>query len=145
MLMLLLSELHALLRLLLLGCRGDLPLAELGEVLNELLEAATDKVDILVTLLEKDLSYLGTLTLVTHVDHYKFVRRVLETEELWDQLVTTDVWSRVVKGLLDVAKHIILGLPHVQEQELSILCNTKHLSCIGYSRSLGNTSLMTHY
>ena len=112
-LMLLLCEFHAFLGLLLLRCGGDLALAKLREVLNELLKATTDQIDVFVTLLEKDLSDLGALTLVTHVDNYKFVRGVFETEELWDQLITTDVRGRVVKSFFDVTKHVIFWFTHV--------------------------------
>ena len=96
MLVLLLCEFHSLLCLFLLGCGWDFTLAKLGEVLNKLLEAATDEVDVLVPFFEKDLSNLCSLTLVTHVDNYKFVRRVLEAEEFWDQFVATNVWGRRV-------------------------------------------------
>jgi len=113
--MLLLGQLHPLLGLLVLRQGDHFALAEMGEVLRELLEAAANKVDVFVTLLEKDLSYLGALALVTHIDNYKFVRGVFETEELWDQLVTTDVRRRVVKSFFDVAKHVILWFTHVQE------------------------------
>lgn len=121
--MLLLGQLHPLLSLLVLRQRDHFPLAEVREVLRELLEAATNKVDVLVTLLEKDLSNLGTLTFVAHVDHDELVRGVLKTEELWDEFVTSNVWRRVIKRLLNVAVHVFFWLTHVQEEELGILCN----------------------
>ncbi len=72
--MLLLGQLHPLLGLLILWLRDHFPLAQMREVVSELFEAAANKVDVLVTLLEKDLSNLGSLTFVAHVDHNELVR-----------------------------------------------------------------------
>lgn len=143
-LMLLLCEFHAFLGLLLLGCRCHFTFTKLGEVLHELLEAATDKVDVLVTLLEKDLSNLGTFTLIVHVDNYKFVRRVFEAEKLGNKFVTADIWRRIIESFFDMAKHIILWLAHIQEQELCVLSNAKHLCSISHCRHLRDTSLVAH-
>lgn len=84
MLMLLLGQFHPLLRLLILRLWDHFTLAKMREVLGELLEATANKIDILVTLLEKDLSNLGTLTFIAHVDHNELVRGVFKTEELGD-------------------------------------------------------------
>jgi hypothetical protein len=111
--MLLLGQLHSLLGLLILRQRDHFPLAQMREVLRKLLEASANKVDVLVTLLEKDLSNLGTLTFVTHVDHDELVRGVLKTEELRDEFVASNVWRRVIKRLLNVAVHIFFWLTHV--------------------------------
>ena len=115
------------------------------EVLRELLEATANKVDVLVTLLEKDLSNLGTLTFVTHIDHDELVRGILKTEQLGDEFVASNVWCRVIKRLLNVAVHVFFWLTHVQEEELGILSDTKHLSRICHSGDLRNTCLMAHY
>ena len=131
--MLLLGQLHSLLGLLVLREGDHFTLAEMGEVLRELLEAPANKVDVLVTLLEKDLSNLGTLTFVAHVDHDKLVGGVLKTEELRDEFVASNVWRRVIKRLLNVAVHVFLWLTHVQEEELGILSDAKHLSRICHS------------
>ena len=143
--MLLLGQLHPLLGLLVLREGDHFTLAEMGEVLRELLEATANKVDVLVTLLEKDLSNLGTLTFVAHVDHDELVGGVLKTEELGDEFVASYVWRWVIKRLLNVAVHVFLWLTHVQEEELGILGDAKHLSRICHSRGLRDASLMTHY
>ena len=111
--MLLLGQLHPLLGLLILRQRDHFTLAEVREVLRELLESTANKVDVFVTLLEKDLSNLGTLTFVAHVDHDELVRGVLKTEELGDQFVASYVWRRVIKRLLNVAVHVFFWLTHV--------------------------------
>jgi hypothetical protein len=133
MLMLLLGQLHPLLGLFILWLRDHFPLAQMREVVRELLEAAANKVDVLVTLLEKDLSNLSTLTFVAHVDHNELVRGVLKTEEFRDEFVASYVWRRVIKRLFNVAVHVFLWFTHVQEKELGILSNSEHLSRIGYS------------
>jgi hypothetical protein len=113
MLMFLLCQFHPLLGLLLFGSRDDFALAKFREIVCKLLKATTDEIDILITLLEKYLSYLGPLTLIAHVDNYELIRRVLKAEKLRDDLITPDVRRRIVQSFFDVTKHVLLWLTHI--------------------------------
>jgi hypothetical protein len=108
----------------------------MGEVLCELLDSSANEVDILITLFKKDLGNLGSFALVAHVNDDQLIRLVFEAEQLWDNLVTTNIRSWVVDGLFNVEHLVFLGVSHVQQQKLCVLCNTQHLGSIGHCRNL---------
>lgn len=72
--------------------RDGLSLDKLIELFKELFNATREKIDVLVTLLEEDLSDSGALALITHVDYDELVRLILEAEKLWDDLVPANIW-----------------------------------------------------
>ena len=86
------------------------------------------------------MEHLGVLDagpLVEHVANDQSIGLILETEQLRDGLVASDVRSWEVDGLLDVPLLVLVGVAQVKQQELSIGRDAEHISSVGDGRCLG--------
>lgn len=114
-------SLFALFKWFLLWFRYALSLNQVIELFQKLLYAPTQQVNIFIPFLKQHLSYRSSFAFIAHIYNDEFVWLILESEELRDQFVAADVWSRVIYRLFDMVKLVVLGVAQVKEQELSVL------------------------
>ena len=90
---------------------GHLPtLTELLKLFQKLFAASRKQKCILVALLIKQLSVLGAVPLVIHVDYNKFIRLVFKPVHFWKHFVSADIGSWKVDCFFNAPQVVILWL-----------------------------------
>ncbi len=145
LLVLLLSQFNALFSFFFLWTRCDLSLTKFGEVVCKLLEASTNKIDVFVPFFEEYMCNLCSFAFIWHVNDNKFVRGVLKAEKFRYNFVSTNVRGRIINWLFDMTESVFFWLAHVKQQELCVLSDTEHFSCVSHCGNLRHSSLMTHH
>lgn len=111
-------------------------LDQVGVALEECLDASAQQEGVLVAFLIEELSVLDARPFVKHVANDKFVRCVTESEQLGDCLVSGNVGSGEVDGLLDVPFLIFVRLSQVKQQELGVSRDAQHVCRVGDCRAI---------
>ena len=98
------------------------------EFFQELLNASTEQVYVLVALLKEQLCSSGSLPLIIHVDNDQLIQLIFEAEQFRNKLVAANVRSRVAHCFFNSPHYIFIRVSQVKEQEFGILSDTEHLS-----------------
>ena len=113
--------------------RGHMPtLDELGMVLQELLNASTQEVSVLVPFLAQQLSVLSALPFIIHIGDYQLVGLILEAEKLWNRLVAGYIRAWEIDCLLDAPQVVLVWVSQVKQQERCVGRYSKHVSGVGH-------------
>ena len=113
--------------------RGHIPtLDELGMVLQELLDASTQEVSVLIPFLAQQLGVLRALPLIIHVSDYQLVGLILEAEKLWNCLVAGYIRAWEIDCLLDAPQVVLVRVSKVEQQERCVGRDSKHVSGVGH-------------
>ena len=111
--------------------RNLFPFKPFGNFLTKSLYSSTEQVDIFEALFCKIVGILDALLLIEVVNDYDFVLLILVVVHLGEELVPVDVGPWEAEGLFDVILLVLLGLSHVQKQELGFDADRKLFGLYG--------------
>ena len=114
------------------------------EFFVELVYAARQEENVVISFFRHEVGGLSSLSLVGVVHHNQLIRFVLESKQLRYHLVPRDICGREIDTLTNPPVLVILWVSQVQKQKASLVCDAQPIGGVSHRRHCCYVGLLRH-